>query len=621
MAVAFRIVVYCLALYINLFAYNSIEVLSDDVKLTNSGYFVTDKNISQDDAYKLYQNGQFKSLPKEAKSLGFDPARDYWCAFSVSAEKTDEYPLFLDVRSKTLNVCNLYVYKDDKQVFKRQNEDFIKTDKVDFTRFELLDSQAVYLLKIRVEGPVFLAFAFGDKSTVDKIWNYQFFLFAFTGGVLFFVAFFGLFLYFKFKDAVYLFYATYILGLYASIAITQGRVYEITSLVGRIDILVSTALWLQFIGLVLFSEKFLNLGLATPKLKQVIYYVLYAYLSIVAMSLFYGFAMPISFLLALFLFCLLIYAGFVSIYRGFAPAKYYLAATGASLCLQIAFTFTHQGFINYSFWSFNSLSFALIIDALLLTLAIASKIEVLQKENATTERILTLRSRQDSIGEIMGNIAHQWKSPLAELGAMVFSLRTSLMYGAISKEENLDYLTRFSKILQRLSGAVDTFQNLFTSGAKAVSFNLSHRLDKIVKLIEPPLREANIELFLDIKSDVFIYGDSGELTQAILSVIQNAKEAIIERGVKNAKIEISLRQEEGDALITIKDNGGGVKDIDKDKIFEPFVTNKEGGTGIGLFITKTIVENKYAGKLSFKTFKNETEFLIRIPTQTKQSSL
>jgi len=267
------------------------------------------------------------------------------------------------------------------------------------------------------------------------------------------------------------------------------------------------------------------------------------------------------------------------------------------------------------------LSFALIIDTVFLTLAIAGKIEILQKENATNERILTLRSRQDSIGEIMGNIAHQWKSPLAELGAMVFSLRTSLMYGAISKEENLDYLTRFSKILQRLSGAVDTFQNLFTSGAKAVSFNLSHRLDEIAKLIEPSLYEANIELFLDIKSDVFVYGDSGELTQAILSVIQNAKEAIIERGVKNAKIEVSLKQEEGDALITIKDNGGGVKDIDKDKIFEPFVTNKEGGTGIGLFITKTIVENKYAGKLSFKTFKNETEFLIHIPTQTKQKSL
>lgn len=620
MAVAFRVIVYCLALYINLFAYDSIEVLSDDVKLTNSGYFVTDKNISQEDAYRLYRNGQFKSLPKEAKSLGFDPARDYWCAFSVSAEKTDEYPLFLDVRSNALSLCRLYAYKDDKQVINRQSERLF-ANKADFTRFKLLDSQAVYLLKIRADGPVFLAFAFGYENDVDKVWDYQFFLFALTSGILCFVTFFSIVFYLKFKDKVYLFYIMYILGLFASVAITQGRAHEIISLIGRIDILVSTALALQFIGLVLFSEKFLDLGLAAPRLKRIIYYVLYICLAVVIMSSFYGFAMQLFFLFTLFLFCVLIYAGFISVLQGFAPARYYLAATGASLCLQIAFTLTHQGFINYSFWSFNSLSFALIIDTVFLTLAIAGKIEILQKENATNERILTLRSRQDSIGEIMGNIAHQWKSPLAELGAMVFSLRTSLMYGAISKEENLDYLTRFSKILQRLSGAVDTFQNLFTSGAKAVSFNLSHRLDEIVKLIEPSLYEANMELFLDIKSDVFVYGDSGELTQAVLAVIQNAKEVIIERGVKNAKIEVSLKQEDNDVLIAIKDNGGGVKDIDKDKIFEPFVTNKEGGTGIGLFITKTIVENKYAGKLSFKTFKNETEFLIRIPTQTKQKSL
>jgi len=600
------------------YSYDTIEVLNKGITVSGSGYYVADKNISANEAYALYTSKAFKELPKEAKSFGFDD-KSYWYAFTVHIDNNLSERYYLDVRSPTVHGCELYAFKNGN-LLKREISGLLipqskRALKESPSRFVLQGDgdTVIYLLKINTNSPRFSAFAFGLQGEVYEAWQLQSFIFAFTTGIFVFVSFFSIILYAKLRDRIYLFYLLYICGLYGSVAVTSGNAYPLSNLFpGAGAFLIIIILQAQFIGLTLFTEQLLSTRSKMPRIARYIRILLYVNIVFTLAFHIHPLFRVISFSMSTLLFVVLLFAALKVLKYEFKLALYYMLATGAALGLTIAFTLVHQGIISYGLFSSNFLTLALIWDMTFLSLAIAYRIKLLQRENMEKERILTLKSRQETLGELTGNVAHQWRSPLAEIGAIVSAMSAQLIYAQLPKQENLDYLARISKIIQHLSNTVETFQCFLVSKDKKELFDFSKSIEEIVNLVKPSLQTENIELLYAAQPECLILGEQNEISQAVLVLIQNAKEALIDSNTQNGYICITLAKTQSCAVLSVKDNAGGVKLTPIEKVFDPYLSTKQKGTGMGLFLAKTIIEKRHTGKLSVKNEDDGAVFTIEL---------
>jgi signal transduction histidine kinase len=607
-------------LFLNVaFGFDSIEVLNSHITIGKTGYFKTNEKLSPQKALEK----KTMPLPQKAVSFGFDN-QSYWYVFTVStdAKSTEQY--YLDVRSSSIDNYEFYAFKNNVLLKSELSGSFIPGSKYPHkespARFTLLDTNdsVTYLLKIDTKAPRLSAFAFGTLNEIDEIWHVQSFIFAFTTGITLFVAFFSLVFYINTKDKIYFFYMLYIFGLYGSVVITSGHAKPLFQLLPAADsFLVSIFLQAQLIGLTYFSERLLNTQSKIPKLARFIRILLY-------INIVLSLAFPISplfkalsFIMTVALFAALLYAALKLLTREYKITLYYFIATGAALLLMIAFTLMHQGIIPYGVVSSNFLTLALIWDTTFLALALGYKITLMQHENIEKERILTLKSRQETLGELTGNVTHQWRGPLSQIGAIVSLMHAKLLYSELDKKENVDYLSRVSKILKHLSNTVETFQSFLVSNDQQEYFNVSKSFEEILHWIKPSFHTENIKLIYSCEPKCFIYGSQNEILQAVLIILQNSKEAIIESHAHNGYISVSLNTNPSSMILTIKDNGGGIKLIPISKIFDPYVSTKKNGTGIGLALAKTIIEKRHQGVLSVTNVDNGAQFSIILPIDPK----
>ena len=163
-----------------------------------------------------------------------------------------------------------------------------------------------------------------------------------------------------------------------------------------------------------------------------------------------------------------------------------------------------------------------------------------------------------------------------------------------------------------MSNTIDDFRNFFSSGKPKKKYNIEEVINLTKQLLSSTIDKNNIKIDIDIKDNFKLYGHPNEITQALVNIVNNAKDVLIERGIKNPKILIKTFVKENYKIITIKDNAGGIKVTPIDKIFEPYFTTKpvNTGTGIGLYMTKMIVEKNNGGSVSVKNLHNGAIFTI-----------
>ncbi|MEY4504960.1 MAG: hypothetical protein RL154_1257, partial [Pseudomonadota bacterium] len=263
-------------------------------------------------------------------------------------------------------------------------------------------------------------------------------------------------------------------------------------------------------------------------------------------------------------------------------------------------------------WSANLLTFALVWDMIALSFALAFRIRTLQDENTHTERMLMLTYRHELIGKINGNIAHQWRTPLGEIGSILTTIKAKLLYSDISKDEMIELIDRSETIFKHLSQTVNTFMDMLSPSTINQKFNLSDTIIKAVDFIKPMLNVNGINIILNIQNNCYIHGNENAIKQVLLIILENAKDAILENKTIGGQINISMLKTDIFYILCIKDNGGGINKAIKKTIFEPFMTTKASGSGIGLFIAKTIIEKQHNGNLDCISNQNSTEFIISL---------
>jgi len=243
------------------------------------------------------------------------------------------------------------------------------------------------------------------------------------------------------------------------------------------------------------------------------------------------------------------------------------------------------------------------------TAELAEMLKALQEK----EHMLVQQSRMAAMGEMINNIAHQWRQPLNVLGLNIQRLPLVHAKGDLTALALQHSVSEAMSVIKHMSRTIDDFRDFFRTDKEKVTFRVNEVIRNAVKLIEGSYNNRQIELELDFEMDAVICGYPNEYAQAILNVLSNAKDAVEARNTPAPRVVIRTRVEDGRSVVTIRDNAGGVPEDIIFKIFDPhFTTKGTKGTGIGLFMAKNIIEKNMHGRLTVRNTGDGAEFAMEV---------
>ena len=235
------------------------------------------------------------------------------------------------------------------------------------------------------------------------------------------------------------------------------------------------------------------------------------------------------------------------------------------------------------------------------------------EKNEEKQKLLFWQSRMASLGQMLANIAHQWRQPLTELTLTLFNVKKAL------KKENTQEIDAYYKesleIINNMSKTIDDFSNFFNPNKDKEEFCLKSSIEEALAITKKMLEKNDIKVKTHLEK-IDIFGVSNELSQIIINLLQNSTDAFKDKETKK-KIAIKSFLDENYAIIEFKDNAGGIEEKTLDKVFEPYFTTKHqsNGTGLGLFMSKMIIEKSLNGKIALENCCDGIIITIKLPLE------
>lgn len=247
--------------------------------------------------------------------------------------------------------------------------------------------------------------------------------------------------------------------------------------------------------------------------------------------------------------------------------------------------------------------------------SLEKRIEDEIKKNTKQQHMIMQQNKLAQMGEMIENIAHQWRQPLAQINSSI------ILIDAILEKHNFkdtlveNKLTEIESLTSYMSKTISDFKNFFNPNKKKTIFNVEEAIQKANDVLKGLINSHHIQMEINIEKDLKINSYLGELQQVILIIINNSIDAFIHMNIHFPKILINAYTDNESLVIHIEDNALGINSDLLDKIFEPYFTTKHKaqGTGLGLYIAKMIVENSLLGFLSVENKQNGACFTIKIP--------
>ena len=269
-----------------------------------------------------------------------------------------------------------------------------------------------------------------------------------------------------------------------------------------------------------------------------------------------------------------------------------------------------------------------------------TELKQLQIKEKNQEHLLMQQSKLVSMGEMVAAIAHQWRQPLNSIGLTIQDLIPAYKHNELDEKYLTESKAEIMEQLNYMSKTIDEFRNFFKKGNKILEFNILDSLEEIISLYWAQLKENAITLNISvvfedktysikdldkkIYSEYVVYSKASELKQVIINCISNAKDAIVDlenNDYEQKEINILVIKKDKSFEIMISDFAGGISPLNQDRIFEPYFSTKEMGTGLGLYISKMIVEKSLHGFINYKdsnkivdnkTYKGSS-FILTLP--------
>ncbi len=219
------------------------------------------------------------------------------------------------------------------------------------------------------------------------------------------------------------------------------------------------------------------------------------------------------------------------------------------------------------------------------------------------EKQLEQHAKLASIGEMIGNIAHQWRQPLSIISTSATGIMAKKEFDQLTDEFLENSCNQINENAQYLSQTLDSFKNFIEGDAKPIRFDLKNDTNSFVNIVDSSIKAYHLRIILDLEEDVKVKGYPNELIQCFINIFNNAKDALVENNdIDNRYIFITQRIRENKIIINFKDNAGGIKEDVISKVFEPYFTTKHQsqGTGLGLHMTYNLIVNHMRGSIEVK---------------------
>jgi signal transduction histidine kinase len=234
--------------------------------------------------------------------------------------------------------------------------------------------------------------------------------------------------------------------------------------------------------------------------------------------------------------------------------------------------------------------------------------------NREKDFTLSMQSRQAAMGEMINNIAHQWRQPLFALELFIQDIRACHESGLLTAEYLDAAVTKSVNAIRQMSQTIDDFMNFLKPNKAKTPFSVKEAIRQALSFIEWGAGRPGITLDCEEGDDILVTGFPNEYCQVLLNIFHNAREALAERRVALPRLNIRLFRNNGSSVVTITDNAGGIPAEIIGKIFDPYFTTREEekGSGIGLYMSRMIIERHMNGRLSVSNTGEGAEFRIEV---------
>ena len=247
-----------------------------------------------------------------------------------------------------------------------------------------------------------------------------------------------------------------------------------------------------------------------------------------------------------------------------------------------------------------------------INLQLEEKIKKAVEENRKKDQAMFQQSRLAQMGEMLSMIAHQWRQPLTAISSTASSLKLKATFEKVDKDTILKKSDDIVKYSKHLSSTIDDFRNFFKSNKIKTDTDLNEVVNSVLNIVEHSLKNSGISIEVELKCNKIFQSYPNEIKQVLLNLIKNAEDVFKEKNIKEPKIVIKTYEKYGLAIMEVQDNAGGVPENIKEKIFDPYFSTKikKDGTGLGLYMSKIIIEEHCNGKIEVTNKKDGALFRV-----------
>lgn len=590
----------------------------------------------------------------------------FWYKLDVKNDTEHSLEFILDTVERVLTEVDLYIVTEEKTIHYKGGNNVKYEDRViphPIARFKVnIDRQDTVRLYIRISCiiPVYGSIQILDQSSLTKKDNTKIqFMGLYLGATLIFV-FYTFFLYLLLREKIYLYYFLYVLNF----ALWQTLLTAVppfdTNYGDTIYVLILYSLVFAFIFLVLFAREILETKKYTPSLDVFFLFTIgIVILLLLSSPLDNTLAIGIINLISLFNLPLTLIAGIISYRSGNKVALYFLLGHSVFIVLLFPFPFMTIGLGEYN----SSIRYAAIAgifyETFIFSLALAYRIKLLKdqkmkieeniqqdlkkqvtirtqelnksqeilrklnhslksrvsveiEKNKQQKELMNYRNRLSQMGEMINNIAHQWRQPLNRINSNLAVIE-SLTVHHPEEEIVLKKIANIQNHTQYMSETIEDFSNFIHSNKKMTLFSPKDVTDITLRLFESRISNVKINIIADTNEKIVSYVQ--EYQQVLLIILHNAIDNFESRLIQNPTIDIIISKFENMICLSVRDNGLGIDEDNLHLIFDPYWTTKSSkvGSGLGLYIAKMLVEESMSGELNVKNIQDGICFTIKLP--------
>ena len=433
-------------------------------------------------------------------------------------------------------------------------------------------------------------------------------------GIFIALMIYNLMLYFNTKYIDYLYYSIYIFWVTLWVGYEYGLLSHYLDIYGMTAYLFNFTIIIAEIILVIFVKSILDTKSLFPNENRWLDLIILIFI----LNILYAFldpfgAMDIFYIVMVISLIIYVVSG-ISIYiKGSQYISFILIAQFWFIIFGIISLLFYEGFIAYNFLSRHAFGLGIMIEAFFLTYLLSYRINIIRKsEKETKEQNLLQENKLKALGELLDNISHQWRQPLAQINSSVMVLDSSLSKAGHLNTNIENHLNQIESSSIFMSRTIDDFKSIYNKSHKQQRFNLQTSIEDSFAILKSSYTHHNINMQIDIDNQINIFGFKNEFQQAILVILNNAKDALISNTPTDRQVKIKSHKIDNSYRLDICDNAGGIDQSIINQIYNPnFSTKKDkGGTGIGLYMSKQILNDLLNIKLESKNSESGVCFSL-----------